>query len=118
MQWNSDGWPVVSPERYAAVPQTDIANANFVGNWQIITMSYQYKQQQHSVNVTLASDGAIVGGMTGTWHYDSSKRAVYLNNIECKISNGWDWEASPRHRTITLSGLTGDGKPVWGKKVN
>ncbi|MXN91520.1 family 43 glycosylhydrolase [Flavobacterium sp. Sd200] len=118
IQWTADGWPVVSPERYAGVPQIDIAAKDLDGTWQIINMNYAYRTIQRSSNVTLKEDGSVSGGMTGSWYYDSTARSLFINGIECKVSNGWDWEASPRKATITISGLTADGKPVWGKKVD
>lgn len=117
MFWTSDGWPVVSPERYAAVPQTDLTPDNMAGRYEVITMNYDYRVQQRSLVVTLGTDGNLTGAITGTWSYNNTTRTLLLNNRECKVSNGWDWEASPRKTTVTFSGLTADGKPIWGKKI-
>ncbi|WP_116789076.1 arabinan endo-1,5-alpha-L-arabinosidase [Flavobacterium psychrotrophum] len=117
MDWTSDGWPVVAPERYAGVPAATLTDASFVGAWEIINMNYQYKVIQKSVTVSLNANGTVGDGMTGTWSYDSAKNAVIINGIECKIFNGWDWEASPRKVALTISGSATDGKPLWGKKI-
>lgn len=116
MQWTSDGWPVVSPERYAAVPQTAITAEDLVGNWEIINMDYQYRTIQHSVSVLFSANGTLTGGVSGNWTYDANTKTLMVNGQECKVSNGWDWEATPRRRTITLTGLSGNGKPIWGKR--
>lgn len=117
MQWTSDGWPVVAPERYAGVPEATLTDASFVGAWEIINMNYQYKVIQKSVQVSLNANGTVGGGMTGTWSFDSANSAVIINGIECKVFNAWDWEASPRKVALTISGSATDGKPLWGKKI-
>lgn len=116
LDWTSDGWPVVSPERYAAVPQVAITNEDLVGNWEIITMEYQYRQQQRSASVLFSANGTMTGAMSGNWSYNNETRTLMLNGRECKVSNGWDWEASPRRRTITISGFTANGRTIWGKR--
>ncbi len=118
IQWTSDGWPVIAPERYAAVPKTTITEASFYGSWEQITMNYRYKIIQKSVTITLSPDKTVSGGATGTWSYDSTNEVLTVNGVGCKVSDAWDWEASPRKTTITYSGLTSGGLPVWGKKIN
>jgi arabinan endo-1,5-alpha-L-arabinosidase len=116
IEWTSDGWPVVAPERYAAVPETEITEEDIVGSWQQITMNYQYKVQQTATIVTFNSDGSLSGGVTGTWSLDANSKTLYVNGNECKLFDAWDWEATTRDVTISYSGLTVDGKPIWGKK--
>ena len=116
IEWTTDGWPVVSPERYAGVPQTEITAEKLVGAWEIINMNYQYRVMQTSVSVSLNANGTVGGDMTGTWTYDSAAKAVTINGIECKVFDSWDWEASPRKVTLAISGYNAEGKPLWGKK--
>ena len=118
IQWTEDGWPVVSAERYAGVPKTTLTDAAFVGTWEQITMQYQYKVIQKSVTINLTADKKVSGGLTGTWSYDSTNETLTVNGIKCKVSDAWDWEASPRKTTLTYSGLTVGGQPVWAKKLN
>ncbi|WP_291101187.1 MULTISPECIES: arabinan endo-1,5-alpha-L-arabinosidase [unclassified Flavobacterium] len=118
IQWTEDGWPVIAPERYAAVPKTTIKESSFIGSWEQITMNYQYKTIQKSVTIYLTADKKVSGGVTGTWSYDSTNQTLTVNGIKCKVSDAWDWEASPRKVTLTYSGLTPAGLPVWGKKIN
>ncbi|MFA9190616.1 arabinan endo-1,5-alpha-L-arabinosidase [Flavobacterium sp. FZUC8N2.13] len=118
IQWTEDGWPVVAAERYAGVPKTTLTEASFVGSWEQITMNYQYKTIQKSVTIFLTADKKVSGGVTGNWSYDSTKQVLTVNGIQCKVSDAWDWEASTRKVTLSYSGLTPDGRPVWGKKIN
>ena len=117
LQWTEDGWPVVMPERYAAVPQTTLTEQSFVGIWEQINMQYQYQVIQRASQLILTANKQVSGSATGTWSYDESKRILTINNIKFNVEESWDWEASPRKTTLTFSGLTGSGRPVWGKKV-
>ncbi|MCF1190898.1 arabinan endo-1,5-alpha-L-arabinosidase [Mangrovimonas sp. AS39] len=116
IRWTSDGWPAVAPERFADVPETEITEEDIVGSWQQITMQYQYQVQQTAVNVNFYADGTVAGGVSGTWELDSNTRTIYINGAECKLMDAWDWERSPRKVTITYTGFTDDGRPIWGKK--
>ncbi len=118
IQWTPDGWPAVSPERYAAVPKTGINEQSLVGSWEQITMQYQYKVIQKPVSVVLTADKKVSGGVTGTWSYDNAKALLDINGNKYTVADAWDWEAVPRKVTITWSGFTSNGRPVWGKKIN
>ena len=117
LQWTEDGWPVVMPERYAAVPKTTLTEQSFVGIWEQITMQYQYQVIQRPAQLILSANKQVGGSATGTWSYDTSKRILTINNMKLNVEESWDWEASPRKKTLTFSGLTESGRPVWGKKV-
>jgi len=116
IQWTEDGWPVVMPERYAGVPKTTITEESLVGTWEQITMKYEYKKIQLPGNITLTADKKVSGAVTGTWSLDAAKNILTINNTKFNLTDGWDWEASPRKVTLTYSGLTAAGLPVWGKK--
>jgi arabinan endo-1,5-alpha-L-arabinosidase len=118
IQWTEDGWPVIAPERYAGVPTTTITQASFIGTWEQITMNYQYGVIQKSATIYLTADGKVSGGVSGTWSYDATKKTLTVNGVPCKVSDAWDWESATRKVTITYSGLTEAGVPVWGKKIN
>ncbi|RAV97922.1 arabinan endo-1,5-alpha-L-arabinosidase [Pseudochryseolinea flava] len=116
IRWTDDGWPVVMPERYAAVPQTAIVKNDLVGTWENITMEYQYKTLQTSTTLTLGADGKTTGAFTADWTYDETKKVLTIGDLKLCVERGLDWEASPRNITLIYSGLTANGRPVWGKK--
>ncbi|MBF4506375.1 arabinan endo-1,5-alpha-L-arabinosidase [Flavobacterium sp. JLP] len=118
IQWTEDGWPVVEAERYAGVPTTIITEANFIGTWEQITMNYQYKIIQKAGTIYLTADKKVSGDATGTWSYDSTKKIITVNGVKCNVTDAWDWELATRKVTLSYSGLTASGLPVWGKKVN
>ncbi|WP_082048489.1 arabinan endo-1,5-alpha-L-arabinosidase [Neotamlana nanhaiensis] len=118
IEWTSDGWPVIAPERYANVPETEITEASFVGSWEHIPMQYQYRTVQNAQTIYLNTNNNISGDFSGSWSYDSGTKTLNINGIECKVFDAWDWEASTRKVTISYSGLTASGMPIWGKKIN
>lgn len=118
IEWTDDGWPLVSPERYAAVPETDISEQSIIGTWEHITLEYQYRVIQESSMVTFNEDNSVSGAISGTWSFDEETNTLMVNDREHIVSNSWDWEASPRETTLTYIGLTASGRSVWGKKVD
>ncbi len=119
MRWTEDGWPVVMPERYGAVPQVEIAENELVGNWEHIDLSYQYGQQKNSTRLTLAADHTVSEGpwKGATWTYDSSNRTLTFDNgVTVYVQRETDWEASPRTHTIVYAGYGANCKTYWGKK--
>jgi arabinan endo-1,5-alpha-L-arabinosidase len=104
------------PERYAAVPELPIVESDLTGTWENISMNYQYKEQQSATTLTLGADGKATGALTGDWTYDANKKILVVGTQKLCVEWGLDWEASPRKPTLVYSGLTANGRPVWGKK--
>lgn len=116
IQWTEDGWPVISPERYAGVPETEITEASLVGSWSYIDMAYSYKTIQRSSTIVLNADKTVSGSRTGSWSLDPDKRILTINDNDYKLEDAWDWESSPRRTTLTFSGFSPMGLAQWGKK--
>ncbi|WP_299781831.1 arabinan endo-1,5-alpha-L-arabinosidase [uncultured Formosa sp.] len=118
IKWTSDGWPVVAPERFAEVPETEITVDDIVGTWEQIIMSYEYRVMQTSKTLIFSKNGTLSGEISGTWELNKETNTIYVNGYECKLFDAWDWEASPRKVTISYSGLDDSGRPIWAKKNN
>lgn len=119
IRWTKNGWPLVMPERYGAVPQVEITESELVGNWEHIDLSYSYGNQQTSSQMTLSADHKVTAGSWegATWTYDSSNRCLSLDNgVELYLQRETDWEASPRTHTIVYAGYGDNCKTYWGKK--
>lgn len=117
IRWTEDGWPVVMPERYGAVPQVAITEDELVGNWEHIDLSYSFGTQKESSNMTLAADHTITDGTWkgGSWSYDAEKQILTANGVKLYLQRETDWEANPRTHTIVYAGYT-TSKTYWGKK--
>ena len=117
IQWTEDGWPVVMPQRYAAVPDSNISDQSLAGGWEQISMQYQYQVIQRSSQLFLSADKKVTGAVTGTWSYDPAKKLLSINGNKYNVEEAWDWEVHPGKLTLTYSGLSSSGRPVWGKKI-
>lgn len=128
ISWTPDGWPVVSPERYAATVQTpEIAVSDLTGTWERIELNYQvvpgYANEQLSPNLQIAApmilktDGTIEGSAGSQWTYTAPTLTVqwadgHTENV--LVSRGRDWEN--KRACLTFTGLNNEGRAVWGKK--
>lgn len=114
-----DGWPVVMPERYAAVPQAAISESELAGQWEHITLTYHYGQQDGSVPVALLPNHTVKGGPFNgkAWSYDPDTRLLTVGGVKMAVSRETDWEASPRKPMLAYSGINGN-VACWGKKVS
>lgn len=117
IQWESNGWPTVMPERYGAVPQASISESELVGAWEHIDLSYSYGNQRTASEMVLGDDHKITSGAWkgAAWSFNAQTNTLTCNGVELKVQREVDWEASPRKVTIVYSGLNGI-KSYWGKK--
>lgn len=130
IHWTEDGWPIVSPERYAAVEQTPIKEADLVGSYEQIILGYNvvpgYAEEQTSpdfqtsIDLVLNNDGSINGDASNQWSYESPWLTMeFSNGFTDKLYVEWgrDWENSV-DKTILFSGLNNEGTAIWAKKVD
>ncbi len=127
--WTENGWPVVSPERYAAVEQSTVAQAELVGEWERIVMGYTvvpgYAEEQVSPNFQVATllqlnvDGTLNSDAASSWTYQAPWLTLnWGNSITDKVyvERGRDWENKVAS-TLLFTGLNTEGTAIWGKKL-
>ena len=122
--WLRNGWPVVSPERYAGVPQKRVRRSDVTGTWEHMVLAYQDK---HNVSgpIRLTDDGEIRanGAKLGVCRFGERAQMLELRwgngfTDRVRVIGGLDWERRPRRPTLLYTGLNGDGTAIWGKKVD
>lgn len=128
--WTEDGWPIVMPERYGAVPKVAIAKEELEGNWELIQMKPTAKNSTNDGNatqyeskvITLGADGKVTSEAWGndqTWSFDAAKNMITIGSNKIYIQREVDWEASPRVATIVGGGYQDNGATTnWMKKIN
>ncbi len=127
IHWNDDGWPVISPERYAWEKTENVAESKLIGDWERILFNYKIvpgydKEQtdpdfQKSVNLKLNADKSINAESGSTWTYSAPWLTLKWANgttEKVHVQIGRDWEN--KKETIVFTGLNNIGKTVWGKK--
>ena len=119
IRWTKDGWPLVMPERYGAVPQVAITEEELVGNWEHIDLSYSYGKQKESSVMTLTAEHTVSEGTwkDASWSYDAGKQVLTVNGVELYLQREVDWEANPRTHTIVYAAYGDNFKTYWGKKT-
>ena len=130
-----DGWPVVSPERYAGTPSRKFSQRDLAGEWEIIRLQVpgcgtalvagqitrapgEAATFSESHSLTLNADGTLSDG--GLWRFDAGKQLLALQLKDGAVENlivfaGHDWEKEAD--TVLFTGLDGKGCSVWGKRV-
>lgn len=141
--FTSDGWPVVSPERYAGTPARKFDISDISGDWEIIRVlepdmeradrkgqpvwgerSPGEKSINNSISATFVKGGGIImprkDGQQGKWNFDENSQTLTLNADGEEISglivhSGHDWEREAD--TVLFTGLDSTGRTVWGKRI-
>jgi arabinan endo-1,5-alpha-L-arabinosidase len=126
LYWTDEGWPVASPERYAATEQTSIAAADLVGAWERIVLNYTvvpgYSEEQtapgfqNAVAMTLNEGGTINSDDNSTWVFTAPWLTLQWSEGKAEkvmVTRGRDWEN--KKNCLVFSGLDNTGTAVWGK---
>ncbi len=118
-----DDWPVVSPERYAGVPDCPVTADSLPGDWEHMPLKYHTTTATdfHSTSelLHLDTDGTFNGKVDNTWTLDQDTLILNWNtgNVDkLVVFHGWDWENSCR--TMLYTGINKTGICSWGKKIN
>ncbi|WP_046225542.1 arabinan endo-1,5-alpha-L-arabinosidase [Paenibacillus dauci] len=122
--WTADGWPVVSPERYAGEQEQDLEPKQLTGQWETILLDPSENDQIASEPLELHEDGSLHHkGQIGHWQMQDARTLILewstttgeLQRSEVKLLPSWDWE---RHcSTIIFTGMTAQGWSIWGKQI-
>ena len=127
IRWTEKGWPMVMPERYSGVPQTPIDESELTGEWENISINYDYGKQKTSVSFTLEDSHQVSGSWQKgqKWSYDAEKRVLTIGSLKLYVQRETDWEAGSeksashtgRKQTIVYAGYNSNGTyTYWGKK--
>lgn len=127
IRWTEKGWPVVMPERYSGVPQTPFDESELTGEWENISINYDYGKQKTSVSFTLEDSHQVSGSWQKgqKWSYDAEKRVLTIGSLKLYVQRETDWEAgseksashTDRKQTIVYAGYNSNGTyTYWGKK--
>lgn len=139
MYWTADGWPVVSPERYAAIPQQPITKSDLHGEWEVLVIKgeaperdlfagqilwgenhLRESEENKSKVIKINEDLSLSGELSGTWSYEKNNLNLNISDSVPNVHNlhvfmGQDWENE--RKTILFTGLDANGFSIWGKRV-
>ncbi|KAI9452837.1 putative endo-arabinase [Russula earlei] len=125
--WTNDGWPVVSPERYAWEDNSLVPKDSLAGNWEQVVLNYRvvpgYANEQVSpdlqvaTSITLSANGSFNNEAGSTWTYNAPWLTIQRSSGETDqvfVQKGRDWEN--KKSTLIFTGLNNTGTAIWGKK--
>lgn len=121
--WSENGWPMVSPERYAGeVEQKKIEDEVLSGNWQFITLYRDVNRVMVSKEYELMDNGEIFGEYNGEWSIVEENIIVIkfkirdeIEEYRGKIIPVWDWEENKP--AMAFTGIDSNGVALWGKRI-
>ena len=126
MDFRADGWPMVSPERYAGDKDVELSASEIYGEYEVIRIADNYVEKELSggqSNVLLEEETNKSKHVT----LDAGNVSEYRNNTFTLTHNGnkisgiktyigHDWEN--QKQTVLFSGIDNQGFSIWGKKIN
>lgn len=125
MLWTSDGWPVVSPERYAGEQVQKLPESALPGEWEYIVQEKYIDGQVSSKRMTLQTGGKLNDGDgSGVWKFDGDHTITLdwpaadnqpAQTVSVQVLASWDWELGKQ--TLVFTGMNANGESVWGKKL-
>ncbi|WP_121610878.1 arabinan endo-1,5-alpha-L-arabinosidase [Mesobacillus foraminis] len=119
--WSEDGWPLVSPERYAGEEETEIDPTLMEGAWEYIQMDKDQNEQLHSRSIELGTDTKAGRGKGSCRYIKGNQFELFLNENgrerkeEIIVLPAWDWENWVP--TLVFAGKDEHGEVIIGKKV-
>ncbi len=130
--WTADGWPVLSPERYTnpgIMPK--ITESDIPGTWERIKQE-EWKSGGIAVDVPSAGTSdytyicpsqLITFNETGEistgekWALSNDTLLITSGNTTIKYFLDWEWDWENHCPTLIYTGLSKEGRAIWGKKV-
>ncbi|WP_026263495.1 arabinan endo-1,5-alpha-L-arabinosidase [Paenibacillus sanguinis] len=126
MLWTEDGWPVVSPERYAGETEQDIPEAMLAGEWERLEHDPFIDGQNESSQLVLLQTGKTEGSRgSGSWSFDGQRTLTLTwEDVEAgagrveqvQVVPAWDWERNAG--ALVYTGLNDEGVAVWAKQIS
>ncbi|MCZ0702459.1 arabinan endo-1,5-alpha-L-arabinosidase [Natronobacillus azotifigens] len=112
--WTDDGWPLVSPQRYAGETERSVKIVELMGQWEFIDIEKNNDKQDipYKVIVTEPEDRPH---FIQKPNENSYKLFIDDKVIDGKVIESWDWENW--RKTIVFAGYDGKGRVTLGKKI-
>ncbi|SDZ48146.1 arabinan endo-1,5-alpha-L-arabinosidase [Evansella caseinilytica] len=119
--WTDDGWPLVSPERYAGERMEDIPEKEIAGSWEVVVFD------RASDGITVSSEAVFTEGTVHLcgdsyrWKKTAANTVHLLKRqgntdsyAQLKLLLAWDWEKGCE--TLVFTGMDNTGTHLFGKK--
>lgn len=122
--WSEDGWPMISPERYAGETEEKVEKDAMVGNWQLIIQDKNYNKIISSIQYEFKNNQKIKNEkQSGNWQLkEDNKIIIKISNSDGeemeytgRVLPSWDWEN--KKQTLVFTAIDKKGISLWGKLI-
>lgn len=119
MYMNADGWPVVSPLRYAGEMPQPVDASLMDGAYKVLLHQRDINKVEHeSEEITLHADGTVTGAYTGEWVCaDGVNVTLTLNGVHYTGVMHTALDTSQRIWTTCISALDDSGAALWATRA-
>lgn len=116
MFFNEDGWPVITPQRYAGETIGSYQTADVAGRYKFIKHGRQITTQvKESVDITLYSNGKVAGAYEGSWELKNDNELVLtLGDEVYKGVFTKQYDEPGEKYVMGFTALSEEGVAVWG----
>lgn len=116
--WTEDGWPLVSPERYAGEEETPIEFEQVLSTWECVYLDKNDHGQIHATTYQFIPNPSKV--KTDFYIEQRSENQFKITSeagisYSGKIMPSWDWERWKK--TYVFMGKDSQGNVLFGKQV-
>jgi len=115
MYMNADGWPVVSPMRYAGETPQPVSSDVMCGVYKVLLHGRDINKVEHESEViTLHADGTVSGALTGTWACtDGVNVTMTLEGLKYTGVMHTALEAGQKNWATCISAIDENGASLW-----
>ena len=119
MYMNAEGWPVVSPLRYAGEMPQPVDVSLMGGVYKVLLHQRDINKVEHeSEIITLNADGTITGAYTGTWQCQDGVNVVMtMDGLSYTGVMHTALDAGQRTWVTCISALDENGAALWATRA-
>lgn len=119
LHFNSQGWPVIAPHRYAGEGDYTFTSAALAGRYKIINHAKDISSTlRTSTLVTFGADGTVSGDANGTWALEGNNYlTLTLAGTTYRGVFTRQWDDDNKVWVIGFTSLSSGGVSVWGSAV-
>ena len=119
MMMNSEGWPVVFPQKYAGETPERVPAEEIAGEYKVVLHGRDINTTEHSsCLVRLEADGTVSGALTGRWEQgEGTDFACELDGVRYIGVMSVALDATEGIWVPCFSALDGSGAAAWGCKA-
>ena len=112
---DQDGWPVISPLRYAGAPDREPTAEDVPGTYALVDHGPRAIDRSVTAagSITLTDDGAVTGDRSGSWTADGDRVLLTLDGEEISAETFRQWDEAAQTWVTTLTGLTSGSTALW-----